>query len=121
MGGYKRAYFLVGRFIQSLLDLSPKREISYKTPGKLTVNCPLLEQRVSLIHNFPTDRNGRKVYSSDFLCPHAYQGGVVFCKHPDNQNGSCSPFEFLKEQAKTTKISVDEDGNCEEIVFNNPY
>ncbi len=37
---------------------------------------------VSLKHNFPANGNGRKVYSSQFSCPYAFQGGEVKCCHP---------------------------------------
>lgn len=37
---------------------------------------------VSLNHIFPTDKNGRKTYSSQFKCPYGYNGGLVTCCYP---------------------------------------
>ena len=121
MERYKRAYFLVGRFIQNLFDGHLKPTPPSKISGRLTIKCSLLEKDVSLLHNFPTDTNGRKTFSSDFSCPYAEQGGKAFCVYQGREWEHCQPFQYLSEQAKTTKISVDKDGNGEEIMFEGMY
>ena len=98
-------------YVEKIKD-PPKAKIE----GKLTVTCDLVG-KVSLLHNFPTDRNGGKTYSSDFSCPYAEKGGRAFCVYQGRIWEPCPPFEFLKEKAKTTKIYVDENRNGREITF----
>lgn len=47
--------------------------------------------KVSLKHNFPTNKNGRKTFSSQFECPYGYNAGLVLC---------CHPYKIEKERTK---------------------